>query len=318
MKKIGRFGGFAILSAVLLFSCNGKKNAAAASESNDELNEQVFAVNAYKTSEGNLDDYLEFGGDVAAVNSVGVMPDMAGKISRVLVSVGDLVKKDQVIAYVDASRAGMNYAASPVKSPISGRITALPITVGTTVSQSSSVATVAQTDDLEIKISIAERFISRIETNQQAVVKFDAYPSVEFNATVFEVSPVLDTNSRTMSVKLRFDEKDSRIKVGMYARVRLVTESIKNAIVIPSAAVITRDGKPYVFTLGTGGGSRGRGAGSGANATARLTPITLGLSVDNKTEITKGLSAGDEIIIKGQSLLSDGAKVNVVSVSQAE
>ncbi len=295
--------------AILLSSCGGKKNPTQTADS--ELNEQIFAVNAFKTNEGNLDDYLEFGGDVAAVNSVYVLPDMAGKISRVLVSVGDIVKKDQVLAYVDASRAGMNYSASPVKSPISGRVTALPITVGTTVSQAASVATVAQTDDLEVRISIAERFISRIETQQKAVITFDAYPSVEFSANVVEVSPVLDTTSRTMSVKLRFDEKDERVKVGMYARVKLITESIKNAIVVPSSAVITRDGKPYIFTVG-GGGKKG------GSSIAHLTPVTLGLSIDNKTEITKGLSAGDEIITKGQSLLSDGAKVNVVSVSQSE
>lgn len=314
MKGISFAGAAAlVLSGALLAgtltSCQGKKDAGKAGEDGEA--EQIFAVNAYRTGEGNLDSYLEFGGDVAAVNSVYVLPDMAGKISRVLVSVGDMVRKDQVIAYVDASRAGMNYTASPVKSPISGRITALPATVGATVSQSSSVATVAQTDDLEVRISIAERFISRIESRQTAVVTFDAYPGVEFRATVSEVSPVLDTSSRTMAVKLRFNAKDSRIKAGMYARVRLVTESVKNAIVIPSAAVITRDGKPYVFTISGGRGSTGQ-------ATAQLTPITLGISVDNRTEITEGLGVGEEIIVKGQSLLSDGAKVNVVSVSQAE
>ncbi len=284
-----------------LLSCGPKDKKA---DKTEEEAEPVFAVNTYKTSEGNLDDYLEFGGDVASVNAVDVMPDIAGKVSRVMVSVGDKVYKNQVLAYVDASRAGMYYAASPVRSPIAGRIISLPATVGATVSQASALAKVARTDDLEIKINIAERFISRIEDNQIATVTFDAYPSVEFEARVKEVSPVLDTSTRTMQVKLKFTKPDPRIKVGMYARVILVTDSVKNAIVIPTNAIVTRDEKTYLFLVN-----------QGETPTVKLQPITEGLTVDYKTEITEGLKAGDEIVVKGQSLLNDGAKIKIISSS---
>lgn len=293
----------ASMAAVLTFmSCGPKK---AAKEEEKEV-ETLYAVSTYKTVAGNLDDYLEFGGDVASVNEVMVLPDQAGKITNVLVKVGDMVKKDQTIAYVNPLRVGVVYNDSPVKAPISGRITSLPVTVGSTVSQSSSVAKVARTDDLEIRIAIAERFISRISNGQKATVTFDAYPSVEFGAKIFEVSPVLDTATRTMGVKLRLNPPDSRVKVGMYGRVKLVTESVKNAIVLPISALVTRDGKDYVFVVTT--------PKSGKNAaTVSLKPVTRGILVDNQVEITKGLEAGEEVVIKGQTLLNDGAKVNVVS-----
>ena len=293
----------ASMAAVLtLMSCGPKK---AAKEDSKEV-ETLYAVSTYKTVAGNLGDYLEFGGDVASVNEVMVLPDQAGKITNVLVKVGDMVKKDQTIAYVNPLRVGVVYNDSPVKAPISGRITSLPVTVGSTVSQSSSVAKVARTDDLEIRIAIAERFISRISNGQKATVTFDAYPSVEFGAKIFEVSPVLDTATRTMGVKLRLNPPDSRVKVGMYGRVKLVTESVKNAIVLPISALVTRDGKDYVFVVTT--------PKSGKNAaTVSLKPVTRGILVDNQVEITKGLEAGEEVVIKGQTLLNDGAKVNIVS-----
>ena len=289
-------------AVITLMSCGPKK---AAKEDSKEV-ETLYAVSTYKTVAGNLDDYLEFGGDVASVNEVMVLPDQAGKITNVLVKVGDMVKKDQTIAYVNPLRVGVVYNDSPVKAPISGRITSLPVTVGSTVSQSSSVAKVARTDDLEIRIAIAERFISRISNGQKATVTFDAYPSVEFGAKIFEVSPVLDTATRTMGVKLRLNPPDSRVKVGMYGRVKLVTESVKNAIVLPISALVTRDGKDYVFVVTS--------PKSGKNAAAvSLKPVTRGILVDNQVEITKGLEAGEEVVIKGQTLLNDGAKVNVVS-----
>ncbi len=297
----------AAITAAVIFLVGCNKPGASKKTSDDA--EIIYAVSAYKTEPGNLDEYLEFGGDVDSVNAVNVMPDMAGKISRILVSVGDMVRKDQTIAYVDASRPGMNYSESPVRAPIAGRVTSIPVTVGATVSQAVNIARIARTEDLEIKVNVAERFISRIKEKQTAVVTFDAYPGVEFKATVFEVSPVLDTSTRTMAIKLRINTPDKRIKAGMYARVRLVTDSVNNAIVVPNAAIVTRDGKPYVFLV--------RDKKNDNKANVQLQPIVLGISVDNRTEVQKGLEAGDEIIVKGQSLLNDGAKVNVISVSEA-
>ena len=292
-----------VLASFLFTSCQAKKTNAKTEEKEVET---IYAVSTFKTSKGNLDDYLEFGGDVASVNEVMVLPDQAGKITNILVKVGDMVRKDQVIAYVNPLRAGVVYNDSPVKAPISGRVTSLPVTVGSTVSQSSSVAKVARTDDLEIRISIAERFISRIADGQRATLTFDAYPSEVFGAKVFEVSPVLDTATRTMGVKLRLDPPDSRVKVGMYGRVRLVTESAKNAIIVPSSAIITREGKEYVFVLN-------EETINDENPTVRLQPVHKGISVDNKVEITEGLSAGNEIVVKGFSLLSNDAKVKIIS-----
>lgn len=290
----------AILSSALV-SCKGKSEKTA----KEEETETIYAVNADIVQAGNIDDYLEFGGDVSSVSAVDVYPDAAGKISRIRVSVGDLVKKDQIIAYVDPSRPGMNYSENPVKAPISGRVTSFPPTIGTMVSQSYSIAKISDTDELQIKVNVAERFISRIRENQTAIVSFDAYPGVEFKARVFEVSPVLDTTSRTMLAKLKVEPADSRIKAGMYARVKLITDTIEGDVVIPNDAIVYRDGKPYVFTAKS----------ESAESSVNMVSVKEGLSVDNKTEIQEGLKEGDVIIVKGQSLLSDGSKVKILSIS---
>lgn len=290
----------AILSSALV-SCKGKSEKT----EKEEETETIYAVNADIVQAGNLDDYLESGGDVSSVSAVDVYPDAAGKISRIRVAVGDLVKKDQIIAYVDPSRPGMNYSENPVKAPISGRVTSFPPTIGTMVSQSYSIAKISDTDELQIKVNVAERFISRIRENQTAIVSFDAYPGVEFKARVFEVSPVLDTTSRTMLAKLKVEPADSRIKAGMYARVKLITDTIEGAVVIPNDAIVYRDGKPYVFTAKS----------ESSESSVNMVSVKEGLSVDNKTEIQEGLKEGDVIIVKGQSLLSDGSKVKILSIS---
>ncbi|MCR5217972.1 efflux RND transporter periplasmic adaptor subunit [Treponema sp.] len=306
ISKSALFTTAVILSCFGLSSCS--KKAAAA---NDEKNEITYAVNAYKIKPGNLDNYLEFGGDVDSVNAVDVLPDVNGKISSIKVNIGDMVKKDQIICYVDASRPGYVYSESPVKAPIAGRLTSFAPTVGTMVAPSMSIAKISNTDDLEIKVNVPERFISRVSKGQKAVLTFDSYPAEEFSATVFEVSPVLDTTSRTEQIKLRITEKSSLIKVGMYARVRLITDSIRNAIVVPESSIVTRDGIPYAFILDTE-------KSNDKSKYVKMVSIKKGITVDNNTEITEGLSADDIIIVKGQTLLNDGVSVNILSTVNGE
>ncbi|WP_027727278.1 efflux RND transporter periplasmic adaptor subunit [Treponema sp. C6A8] len=305
MKKII----FTLTAAALLvtaFTSCGKKAAKAADEGSDEI---LYAVTAKKLSVGTLDDYLEFGGDVDSVSSVSVLPDMAGKLSAVKVSVGDNVVKNQIIAYVDASRPGYNYSESPVKAPAAGRIISLVTNIGTTVSQAMPVAKISNTEEMEIKINVPERFISRVKEGQRVELTFDAYPGEVFGAKVSEVSPVLDNSSRTMLTKVRIVQRNNQIKIGMYARVKLITETRSNSIVLSSTAIVTREGKPYVFVLN-------QAASEDEKPTVHQQAVKLGLTIDDKTEIVDGLTAGQIVVTKGQSLLSEGSKVNVVSLTE--
>ncbi len=305
MKKANLFLLLICGCVLTLSSCdkNSKKDAKAKGDV-----EAVFAVNAYKVEPSTLDDYLEFGGDVDAASSVAVMPDTAGKISQVYVKVGQKVSKNQILASVDASRPGMVFAASPVRAPIAGTVTYFPGVVGTSVAQSSIIAKVSSTNKLEIETAVPERFVSRISLNQKALLSFNAYPGETFEAYISEVSPVLDTSSRTMNIKLSIKKQDPRIKIGMYAKIHLITEHKENIVVLPYDSVITREDQNYVFIVEQ----------DGEKSKAVLSPVKVGIRVDNYQEILQGVTNGDLVIVKGQTLLSDGSLVNVVSVTNEE
>ena len=267
--------------------------------------ETVFAVNVYKALPRTLDDYLEFGGNVQTASTVDVYPDVqSGKLSRIYVKVGDKVEKDQILAEVDASRAGMDYKNSPVKAPVAGTITSFPFNVGQTVAASVSVGKISSTGSLEIKTNVAERFISRVMMNQKAELTFDAYPAEKFPATLVEISPVLDTSSRTLGIKLVQTPADPRLRAGMYARIKLITDTKKNTIVIPSNVIVNRNEKDIVYIIDP------------VTHTAKVSEVVRGIRVDDKQEIKSGITAGDLVVIKGQALLSEGSKVNIISVSE--
>ena len=299
MKLIKLFAiGTMLVITTTLTSCGKNKKAA-----EEDVKETVFAVNVLKTVPKNLDDYLEFGGNVQTASSVDIYPDVqSGKISRINVKVGDKVKKDQILAEVDASRAGMDYKNSPVKAPVAGTITSFPFNIGQTVAASVSIGKISSTGTLEIKTNVAERFVSRVNLNQKAELTFDAYPGEKFPATLVEIDPVLDTSSRTLGIKLLQTPSDSRLKAGMYARIKLVTDTKKNTIVIPSNVIVNRNGEDIVYIVDS------------LTNTVKASPVKKGIKVDDKQEVEMGITPGDLVVIKGQALLSDGAKVNVVSI----
>jgi multidrug efflux pump subunit AcrA (membrane-fusion protein) len=292
----------AVTMTVSLAGCN-KGASGVATLSAAEI-ATTYAVSTYTVQAGNWDADLEFGGDVAAASSVDILPDAAGKLVRVLVRPGDRVTRNQLVAEVDPSRPGMNYALSPIRSPIEGTVTSLPIPIGSTVAPSMSIGKISTASNLEITVNVAERYVSRIALGQSALLSFDAYPAERFNARVVEVSPVLNVASRTMEAKLHLVNPDARIKIGMYARVRLITDARKDAIIVPYDAMVRRSGTPFVFVV------RGN---NGVN----MVTVTEGIRVDDRIEILEGLKAGDQIVVKGQTLLDEGSKVNVISqVSQ--
>lgn len=315
---------FAVLSAVIILAAaaglsiviSGQASKRAQAEAAAETAENAFAVSTTTAVRGDLKDYLEFGGDVVARTSIDALPDASGRITEVRVSVGDRVEKDQVIAMVDATRPGMNFAPSPVKAPISGTVTAVSVVPGSMVAPQISVARIGRMDTLEITTQVPERYVSKIRQGLDATLRFDAWPGAAFPARVTEVSPVLDATSRTMTVKLMPVNQDARIKAGMFARIRLVTDTRTNIVKIPQAAVISRFGEAFVFVVAEEVKTETAEDGSETTRTeTRVSrrPVTPGIRVDERMEILSGISTGEEIVVRGQSLLEDGSLVTVVS-----
>ena len=287
---------------LFLSACNrnsGPPNARAVQEI------PVFAVNTTLAAHGPIQNYLALSGDLVAGSSVDAYPDTAGRITRVLVSTGSVVRRNQTIAYVDPSRPGMDFLPSPVLSPIAGTIVSLPAQVGMTVSQSVPVAKVAGGSALEIRLHVAERFISKMALRLPCEITLDAYPGEIFRGTINEISPTVDPVSRTMEVRVNVDNPGSRLKAGMFAKVRVITERKDDIVKIPASAMIQRFGENYIFAVETD--SR-----DPAFMVARRKLIKPGIIIDGIMEVQEGLNPNDEIVVRGQTLLEDGSRIKVI------
>ncbi|MDR2028914.1 MAG: efflux RND transporter periplasmic adaptor subunit [Treponema sp.] len=293
-------------TAILTLGCDwlgGKKDDAAKSP-----DIPVFAVNTSTAVQGQIWDYLALSGDIVAGTTVDVYSDVAGKVSRLYVDIGSQIARDAPVAAVDPSKPGMTYVPGIAKAPITGTVVSLPAQVGMTVTQTVPLARIAGSvkgNALEIKLYVAERFISKIDMTLPCVITLDAYPGETFRGSVTEISPVVDPVSRTMELRVNVDNPGLRLKPGMFAKVRIITERKEGIVKIPAVAMVERFGENYVFTTETD-------PADPAFRIARRKAVTPGILIDGVLEIQNGLSPGEEIIVRGQTLLEDGARINVI------
>ena len=299
-----------ILSIALIACVNpgAKKDEAAKTGAEAKAAEaaaMVFAVNTTTATRGQIRDYLLLSGDIVSGSTVDAFSDVAGKVTKLYVSVGDRVQKDDPLAEIDPSRPGMTFIPGVAKAPISGTIVALPAQLGMTISQAVVVARLSRTDALELRTYVAERFVSKVRVGLRAEVGLDAYPGRIFTATVTELSPVLDPASRTMEIRLNLVRPDSSIKAGMFAKIKVITQDKPDIVKIPANAVVRRFGESYVFSVAAD-------PADPALLVARRVLVTTGIQVDDQQEILSGLSSAEEIVVRGQSLLEDGSRIKVI------
>jgi len=293
---------------------SGKEEAAAGdsaaqtSGESSEDQEPVFAVSTVKSVEGQIRDYLELNGDVTASRKVDTYPDTAGKLSRIYIEVGQRVSKNQIIAEVDPSRPGMQFAASPVKAAITGTVTSIPMQVGSTVSPQVPIAQISDMKDLEIRVYVAEKFVSAMKLGLSVETRFEAYPYRQFRGRIKELSPVIDPVSRTLEVKIAIGNDTDLLKAGMFGEVKIITEEKNGIVKIPAECVVQRFGEEFVFII--------ERTGDGEMGIVRQQKVVSGIQIDQKLEIIEGLLPDVEIVYRGQTLLEEGSKVRVVEEIQ--
>lgn len=193
----------------------------------------------------------------------------------------------------------LNYTS--IRAPIDGVIAERHIKVGNTITVNSPAFMVTDLDPLLAYLHLPERDFSKLKADQIARIEVDALPGKIFQAKVARVSPVVDATSGTFKVTVEVPDKSALLKPGMFGRFNIEYDRRVNTVLVPRAAILRDDDQASVFVV--------------EDDIARRRVVTTGYSSGSALEIMGGLEAGDEIIVVGQSGISDGNSVRVVNRS---
>lgn len=195
--------------------------------------------------------------------------------------------------------AQLAYDNTIIKAPLTGIVTAVPMEEGALASAQTPIATIADIDTLEVKTSVNELQVNKIKQGEKVDVLVPAVGNEIFTGRVKNISAVMDDRIKAYPLEISIDNKDNKIKAGMYAELEIITEKHPDVLLIPAQAVISRAGENKVYVV------------QGEKAVLKM--VEIGLSNGEQTEILAGLKKGEQVITKGNEDVVDGDLVTVVN-----
>lgn len=182
-------------------------------------------------------------------------------------------------------------AQIPVLAPISGEVVERLVSPGQVVQAGQTQAfTISDLSTVWVLANVYQADLAAVRTGDDVSVQTDAYPGT-FHGRISYVSPALDPNTRTLQARIVVDNPGEKLKRDMYCTVTVTAGSIPNAITVPDSAVLRDDNnQPFVY-VATGSHQFGR------------RDVEIGESEHGRTQIVKGISAGEQIVGDGSLFL---------------
>lgn len=189
-------------------------------------------------------------------------------------------------------------AAGTVTAPCSGLITAVNIVEGGMAGQTGTAVVIAEGGRTRISVQVSEELLSQLKVGDAAQVTVSAVSPTPFSASIASIAPEANAQTALYEVRL-YTPADVTYPIGAFADVTFYTNQRPDAVTVPSDAILTDGTEQYVFVV--------------QGDTAKKVTVQTGVVGDGVTEITEGLAGGETLVVKGQTYLTDGAAVRVVS-----
>lgn len=324
-----------LVASVVMFSCTSEKKQEV------KVDEKpLVRLETVKTQE--VEQIQEFTATVEANVVNNIAPSMSLRINDILVEVGDHVRKGQVLAQMDktnllqsqtqleniqleydrafelykvggaskqsldAQKTQLDVAKTAYEnlkentrlvSPIDGIVTARNYDSGDMIG-GEPVVTIEQMSPVKLLVNVSESFYTRVKKGMDVNVKVEVYGDEIFHGKVSLIYPTVDPQTRTFPVEIKLPNKDLKVRPGMFARVTM-NFGTQNHVVAPDLSIIKQagSGDRYIYVYKDGKVSYNK--------------VLLGRRMDDKYEIISGVSDGDQVVVAGQSRLTNGAEVSV-------
>jgi membrane fusion protein, multidrug efflux system len=209
----------------------------------------------------------------------------------------DEAENNLKVAEAAVSLAEAHLAKTEIRAPFSGVIGLRSVSVGDYVKEGADMVNIESIDPLKVDFRVPETFFRQVQTGQPLSIALDSFPGKVYDGKVIAVNPLIDAAGRSVVIRAQVGNNESRLRPGMFARVRLVTKDAHDALVVPEQAIVPEGDEQYVFRVIDGKAVRTR--------------VETGQRRDAKVEIVKGLGFDDVVVIAGQIKLRDGVPVAI-------
>ena len=179
----------------------------------------------------------------------------------------------------------------PLLAPIGGEIVERDVAPGQLLQAGTTQAfVISNMSTVWVLANIYQSDLANVKVGEEVTVQTDSYPD-KFHGKISFISPALDPNTRTLQARIVVDNPGEKLKNNMYVTATVDAGVQQNAIAVPDASVLRNDeNQPFVYVA------------TGSNQFARRA-VDIGQSQAGKTQILRGLIAGDKVVGDGSLFL---------------
>lgn len=188
-----------------------------------------------------------------------------------------------------------------IRAPYAGIITDQFQFQGEYAAAGAKLVNLADLDQVIVKAPFPDTLATRFKVGENAIIKPAESSDESLTGKVSLISPASDPANRTVEIWVTLPNRNRRLRAGGAAEVVFPTNTVKDAIVIPSSAV----------TLDASNADKGTVMVVDKNMIAHETKVTVGIRTGGRIEITEGLNGDETVVIEGGYALPDGTKVQV-------
>lgn len=194
---------------------------------------------------------------------------------------------------------------SNLYAPSDGMIGELYVEEGEALTPNTLIGSHIATDVVSAEFGVVEKDVAKLALGQKARVYVDAYSDKTFEGVVENISPVVTGSSRTATVRVRLENSDGLLLPGMFARIKILLYSKRNALIVPTDAVQGKDDEASVFVVD-----------ARTNKVSKRN-IKIGYTRPDYSQVDAGLEEGELVCVSGLEKLQDGLEVKVVEQQEA-
>ena len=213
--------------------------------------------------------------------------ELAGLKGVITSNEGELKQLQIATAKIALDAAIERLDNATIKSPCDGKVTAVNIVTGQSVTANTVAIEITDPSVIEVSAVLDEIDVPQVEIGQKAVVTLSSLSEITLDGSVSEISSTGKSQSGvvTYTVTVRVTPPDGvQLREGMSATADIVVEEANNVLVVPAQAVISSGELSYVEVL--------------INGVIEQVQVSLGMSDGSYYEIKSGLAAGDQVVMQ--------------------
>ena len=191
-----------------------------------------------------------------------------------------------------------------VRAPFNGIVDDIMVRQGEIAAPGMQLVRLVNLRTMRVSARVSESYLNSIKENDKVELRFSSYPDMILKSGITRLGEVIDRVTRTFTLEVILDNKDERLKPNMLTTVRITDYSENSALVVPTI-ILKEDFQGTFLFLSIAGGEKN---------IAQKVYVQRGITVQDQTMILNGINPGDNVIIKGYNLVSDGTPLKINNI----